>query len=151
MCQTNWPEIAGFDAAEPPDASARSRVRGRLDRVRHVDELVLDAEPLGDRLPEPADAERLGRIVACSEEVEPGLAGVAEDVLGRLPRQEGVEAEARGLVEDARPGAGDDADPLDPLGPAVEDQRLAAEPRGDPCAELLRCRAFRTGGEQADR
>src|SRR5215216_2423959 len=46
-CQTNLPVFAAF------------RARGRrLDRVRHVDERVLEPEVLGDQLAEPADAER---------------------------------------------------------------------------------------------
>ena len=45
-----------------------------LDRVRHVDEHVADAEPARQRSPRRAHAEGLGRVVAGREEVDAGLA-----------------------------------------------------------------------------
>ena len=52
------------------------KLRGsqRLDRVWHLDEAVLDAEPLGDQLAEPADPEGLGGVVAGGDEVDAVLA-----------------------------------------------------------------------------
>ena len=55
---TIFPQLAGIVGTAQP------RGDKPLDGVRDVDELVLDAEALGDQLAEPADAEGLGRVVA---------------------------------------------------------------------------------------
>lgn len=51
-----------------------AEIAGLLDRIRDVDEAMLDPETLRDELAEPPDAEGLGRMVARGDEVDPGLA-----------------------------------------------------------------------------
>src|SRR4029077_14057794 len=80
----------------------------RLDRVRHVDELVLDGEPLRDQLPEPADAGRLGRVVTSGEEVDAVLARFAPQGLAGLAGDHGVESQRPRLVKGESARAGDD-------------------------------------------
>src|SRR5919204_5815412 len=103
----------------------------RLDGVRHLDELMLEPESIGDDLAEPAYSERLGRVVAGGDEVDPSLAGIAHRLLGRLTGYQRVQPERRRLLERARPGAADDPDAADRVRPGVEDERLAPDQRGN--------------------
>ena len=87
-----------------------------LDRIWHVDELVLDREALGDELPEPADAERLGRVVAAGQEVDPVLARFAHHRFAGLAGDQGVQPERARLMQGEAARARDDPDGGDPIG-----------------------------------
>src|SRR5262245_15152525 len=104
--------------------------RSRSDGVRGLDEVVLEAETLREQLPEPADAERLGGVVAGRDEVRAALASVGHDVLGGLPGEERVEAAGDHLGEVRRRAARHDADAVDQLRARVPDERLLAEEGG---------------------
>src|SRR3954449_419333 len=84
------------------------RNAARLDGVRHVDEDVADAETLGQQVAQASDAERLGRVVAGGEEVDPALARPVEVALRRLAGEERVAAGGDGLGQVALAGARDD-------------------------------------------
>src|SRR3954470_11516841 len=75
-----------------PDLNIRS------DRVGQIDEDVLDAEALGEQIPERANPERLGRVVAGGEEPHAQFRGVGGDVLARLAGEGGVQSGGGGLV-----------------------------------------------------
>src|SRR2546423_10779737 len=80
------------------------------DGIRKVDELVGDAEAVGHDLPEPADSERLGRVVARRDEVDSGLARLPGDALGRLAGEECVERALCRLRQAVAGAARDDAE-----------------------------------------
>ena len=63
---------------------AQQEINIRLDRIRDIDEFVLDPVVLGKSLAEPPDAECLGRVVARGDEVDAGLARVTA-LTGREP------------------------------------------------------------------
>ena len=77
-------------ARRRPESAQRTALGGLSHRIGDVDEAVLDAEPFRDALAEGADAERLGRVVARCDEVDPGLAGLGHRGLGRLAGEDRV-------------------------------------------------------------
>src|SRR3954454_22695038 len=79
----------------------------RSDRVGEIDEDVLQAEALGEQIPERADPEGLGRVMAGGEEPHAEFSGLSGDVLARLAGQEGIQTGAGGLVQRVRGGARD--------------------------------------------
>jgi hypothetical protein len=81
-------------------------------RVRDVDEAVIDPEALGDELAEPANAESLGRVVPAGDEVNAVLARVRHHVLGRLAREERIVPGGDRLSEVASRRAGVDDGPM---------------------------------------
>src|SRR5581483_6061392 len=83
----------------PPRGGARRAPSGALHRVRHVDELDVDAEALRHVLAERAHAQALGGVVACRQVDDAGLAREVRHPLARLAGDEGVEALRDGLVE----------------------------------------------------
>ena len=131
--------------------AATQRPRVPSDRVRDVDELVLDLEPLRDQRSQALDAEGLGRVVPGGDEVDPRLAGVAHHVLGGLAGDERVESQGGGLGERPRPPAGDDADRTDLRRPGVEGERLAADGRGDPRNQVSGGDRLGAAPDEADR
>src|SRR5262245_28176532 len=123
----------------------------KLDRVRCVDEALLDAESLGEELPEAAHAERLGRVVPGRDEVRSALASVGHHMLRRLAGEEGIEAE-RDCLAEARGGpAGHDADAVDELRAGRPGEGLLAEDRGAAVAQLVERHALRRAPDEADR
>src|SRR5882757_2227595 len=81
-----------------------------LDRIGDIDEFVLDGEPLGEQLAEPADPKRLRRIVAACEEVDAVLPRLAHHGLRRFAGDQGIQAQWPGLVDRERAAAGHDPD-----------------------------------------
>src|SRR5436305_1951885 len=69
------------------------------DRIRYVDELVLDPESFGHELAQSSDSQRFRRIVAGGEEMDPGLAGVGHHVVPRLARAERIEPPGDRLLQ----------------------------------------------------
>src|SRR3954454_14859194 len=130
------------------------RFRGpklRSYRVRDREEAVLDPEPLREQVAEPPDAERLGGPVAAGDEVHAGLARVRHAGLRRLPGEEGVEPALDRLGEAARAAARHDAHRLDPLGPAVEHERLALERPSAAVDQLVARDRLGRAADEADR
>ena len=68
-----------------------------------------DAEALGEQLAEPLHAERLRRVVAGGEEVDPRLARLEHHALRGLTGQEGVQALGDRGREVGGGAAGDDS------------------------------------------
>ena len=91
-----------------------------------------EREALREVLPEGADAERLGRVVAGGEQVDPGLAGVGHRTLGGFPGQQAVGARCRCVGDEVPAGARHDRQALDPLRAEVEPQRLTVGERRAP-------------------
>src|SRR3954452_19542552 len=128
MCQSKRPQ----------NARECSPLPSGLDRIRHVDEAMLDTEALGQQLAEPAHPGSLRRVVAGGDEVDAQLARVPHRVLGRLAGYEGVEPGPGRLGEKARAGAGDDPDPAHGLRAGVEMEGVAAVEGGAPPHQLGR-------------
>src|SRR5262245_33583685 len=99
------PAVADVSSFSPLRACFSS-----LDRVRDVDELVLDLEALGHPLAEPPDAGGLGEVVPSGEEMDAVLARLAHHRLRRLARDKGVETERPRLVDCEGAAAGEDPD-----------------------------------------
>ena len=57
--------------------------------------------------------------------------------LGRFPGEQSLRADACGLIEEVAAGARDDRQARDPLGPAIEHERLARGQRVRAVAELV--------------
>src|SRR3954468_21041931 len=121
------------------------------DRIRDGDEAMLGPEALGEQVAEPPDAEGLGGPVAARDEVDPGLARVGHAGLGRLSREEGVEAALDRLGEAARSAARHDADGGDHLRAAVEHERLPLERARAPLDQLRARDRLRGPSHAADR
>ena len=121
-----------------------AHAQARLDRVLDRDELPLEREPLGEVARERLHAEPLGRVVAGGDEVDPELTGGLQARLLGLAGEEEVVAFVRCPDQLAAGAARADRDPLDPLRPVREDERLAADdlrgcgPRTRRCPSALR-------------
>src|SRR4051794_12509062 len=122
---------------------------GRSNRVRDVDELVLDREALGDQLAQSPDPERLGRVVAARQEMDAVLPRFAHDRLARLAGDEGVQSHRARLVKSEPTGPRDDPDARDPLRPAFEDQGLLTGGVLQAPAELAHLDGLRGATDQA--
>ena len=114
-------------SAQPQSARERGSFGQSSDGVRQVDEAVLDSEALGHELAQPAHAERLGGVVASSDEVHVILARVGHHVLGRFAGEKAVQTERDRVGEARRRGPGQDAQAVYDLGAGVPDERRAAE------------------------
>ena len=89
--------------------------------------MVFDPKSLGYELTHTPDPEHLGGVVAASYEVQPVLAGVGHDVLGRLACQEGIQPSRDRLVEVPRRATGDDSDAVHELRAGVPYEGLLPE------------------------
>ena len=98
-----------------------------LDRVRQVDELPREVEPLRESLCERLDADSLGCVVSCGHEVDAELARDVEARLLRLAGEEEVVPLPCGVCQVLPCAAGHDRRPLHQVGPVGEDDRLAVE------------------------
>src|SRR6476659_1656768 len=109
----------------------------RSNRVRQLDELPLELEPLGKLLGQRFDAELLGRVMPGGDEVDPELLGEVEARFGGLAGQVQVVALGGRLRQVALSAAGDDRDATEVLGAFGEDEWLAADPLAHPGEELV--------------
>ena len=137
-----------------PTASVRS------DRIRDVDEDVLDAEALGEPVAQRAHAERLRRVVAGGDEVD-ARARARRPSRARAARRSGTR---RGRARPPRASASAAEPETMPIrrtrsGPAPEHQRLAAGHLAHAREQLLRrdavageaCRRGRSRGRGSRR
>src|SRR6266508_5297817 len=108
-----------------------------LDRIRQLDELPLESEPLGQPGRQRLDAETLGRVVAGGDERDPELAREMQARLLPLAGQEEVVPLGGRLGQVPAGPAGDDRDALDGVGAYREDERLCADALADAGEEGL--------------
>ena len=104
-----------------------------------------------DQLPEPADPERLGRVVAAGKEVDAVLARLAHHRFAGLAGDQGVESERPRLVQ------GEAAEPVTMptveirSGPASKTERLLPDGLRQPAPQLVRGRSARSLARSARR
>ena len=92
--------------------SGRAQARGAAQELPGAAEAVVQVRR--QRLASP----RFGGVVPGIERVHPELHGVVEGVVRPFARQEGIEAERRGLRNEIRGRTGDHSDPVHMPGPA---------------------------------
>src|SRR4030095_597064 len=90
------------------DKDSGSRMAAGLHRIRHVDELDLDAEPLPQVLAEGAESPPFRRVMASGEVVDSCCPRHVHHPLAHLARDVGVEALVDGGVDVALRTAADD-------------------------------------------
>ena len=103
--------------------------RAPLDGVLDLDVAPLDRERVGEVGGERLDAESLGRVVTCRDQVDPELPRGGEVRLLRLAREERVEALVGGPDQVVAGCTGRDREALDPFRPVREDERLPFDGR----------------------
>ena len=106
-----------------------------LDRARHVDEPVAEAEHLHEVRADRLNAEPLGGMVACRDEGHAGFAREVHVLLRNLAGQIDVDAKRDGRLEVALCRAGAPRYAAHGSPRIANHQRLAAELHADVCCE----------------
>src|SRR3954464_4032875 len=137
LCPPRRLQSVSLRVSVVPVGASKSSQIAASDRVRNRHEVVLDPELRGQELPEPANAEGLGGVVAARDEVGAALASVRHDVLGGLAGEERVEPKGDRLAEARRRRAGHDAHAADGVGARVPGERVLPEGLRAAAAQLV--------------
>ena len=104
---------------------------------REVEELVREAEALGQMLAERTDAEGLGRVVATVDDVDSQFSGIDRHVMGSFPGHQGVETYPRRLLDEGSARAGDHPNSLRSIWSVGHDPNRPAQGSSGPLHQAV--------------